>query len=111
MLAGAVALGAARAEPATLEDCELPEVKGKARCGNIEVPENPDRPEGRKISIAVAVLPATGGKASKDPIVPLGGGPGEDVISAAVYFADRLQGLRSDHDILLVDQRGTGKSA
>jgi pimeloyl-ACP methyl ester carboxylesterase len=39
------------------------------------------------------------------------GGPGEAAISAAAYFAEQFAPLRRDHDILLVDQRGTGQSS
>src|SRR6187551_488261 len=110
-LAATTSFGALPAERATLADCEIPGVAGKARCGSFEVPENPDRPDGRKIPIAVVVLPATGGKALPDPIVPLNGGPGEDAISTVADYADLFQALRSDRDLLFVDQRGTGKSA
>jgi pimeloyl-ACP methyl ester carboxylesterase len=39
------------------------------------------------------------------------GGPGEEAISAAAYYAEHFAPLRRDHDILLVDQRGTGRSS
>ena len=55
------------------------------------------------------MIPATG-KAQADPLVPLMGGPGEEAISEAAYFAGLFAPLRRDHDILLVDQRGTGRS-
>jgi hypothetical protein len=51
-----------------------------------------------------AVIPATG-RAQADPLVPLVGGPGEETISEAAYFAEQLAPLRRDHDILLVDMR------
>jgi pimeloyl-ACP methyl ester carboxylesterase len=38
------------------------------------------------------------------------GGPGEDVISDAADLAAQFTALRKDHDLLLVDQRGTGRS-
>jgi pimeloyl-ACP methyl ester carboxylesterase len=87
------------------------EVEGiAARCGQLELPENPSTSGGRTLSLAIVVLPATGGTALPDPIVPLMGGPGEDAISAAAIFAEQFEGLRRDRDILLVDQRGTGRS-
>src|SRR6185436_2797274 len=110
-LAGLLTLGAAQAGAVDFEDCTHFGMPQKARCGHIEVPENPDQPEGRRISIAVVVLPATGGRATKDPIVPLNGGPGEDTISTAADYAERFRELRSDRDLLFVDQRGTGESA
>src|SRR5262245_1117174 len=60
-----------------LTPCNLPDVAGAARCGTLDVPENPAKPGGRRLQIGVAVLPAMG-KAQADPIVPLMGGPGED---------------------------------
>ena len=91
--------------------CQLPGVARAARCGVLEVLENPDRPDGRKLPIHVAVVPASSGKALSDPIVVLMGGPGEDAISAAEIYAAQFAPLLKDRDLLLVDQRGTGSSA
>src|SRR5215470_16562333 len=93
-----------------LSGCQLPEVKQEAKCGVVELPENPGNADGRRLTIAVAVLPATGGQALKDPIAVLMGGPGEDSIAAAAYAAERFERLRDERDILLVDSRGTGQS-
>ena len=46
-----------------------------------------------------------------DPIVPLYGGPGEQVIGEAGFVARQFATLRGQRDILLVDQRGTGRSS
>ena len=93
-----------------LSSCKLPGVPQPARCGVLEVPENPDRPTGRHLRIAVAVIAATGGQPRSDPIAVLMGGPGEDAIGAAEIYTRQFAALRQDHDILLVDQRGTGRS-
>lgn len=98
------------AQAEVLSPCELPEVEEPAKCGVVEVPENWERPEGRRLRIAVAVLPATQGKALPDPIVMLMGGPAEDAISAASVFAEWLAPARRDRDLVFIDQRGTGKS-
>jgi pimeloyl-ACP methyl ester carboxylesterase len=74
------------------------------------VPENPQQPNGRHLSINVAVIPATAAPVRPDPIAVLMGGPGEEAIGAAADFAAQLASLRKDHDLLLVDQRGTGRS-
>jgi pimeloyl-ACP methyl ester carboxylesterase len=118
-LAAFGAAGAATAEdPHTpskrgevLSPCNLEEVAQPARCGVIEVPENPDHPDGRRLPIHVAVIPATSSPALPDPIVLLMGGPGEDAISAAGFFAKQFAALRGQRDIVLIDQRGTGQSA
>ena len=54
---------------------------------------------------------AHGVPALADPIVVLSGGPGEDAISSAGFYASRFASLLNDRDLMLVDQRGTGKSA
>ena len=101
----------AAAETVALSPCTLPELVEPARCGEIEVSENPDRQGGRQLKVAIAVVPATSGRALSDPIVPLMGGPGEDALSAGHHFARMFEGLRVDRDLLLVDQRGTGMSS
>jgi pimeloyl-ACP methyl ester carboxylesterase len=91
--------------------CELPGVARSARCGVLEVLEDPNKPNGRRLPIHVAVVPAISGIALADPIVVLMGGPGEDAISAAELYAAQFEPLLKDRDLLLVDQRGTGQSA
>ena len=93
-----------------LQSCELPGVKRAAKCGVIEVPENPDKPSGRRLQLGVAIVPAENRAGHDDPIVPLMGGPGEDAISAAEYFVTTHAAILRDRDLLLIDQRGTGKS-
>jgi pimeloyl-ACP methyl ester carboxylesterase len=94
-----------------LAPCRFAELTRAARCGRLSVPENPDKPGGRRLSISVAVVPAASTAARADPIVVLQGGPGEDAISSAGFYAQRFAPLLDDRDLLLVDQRGTGKSA
>jgi len=89
----------------------LPGIAEPARCGVLNVLENPNQPNGRRLSIHFAVIPANSGKALSDPIVPLMGGPGEDAISAAAYYYPKFAPLLKDRDLLLVDQRGAGQSA
>jgi len=91
--------------------CELPGVARPARCGVLDVLEDPSQPGGRRLPIHVAVISAASGKALSDPIVVLMGGPGEDAISAAAIYAAQFAPLLEHRDLLLVDQRGTGSSA
>lgn len=93
-----------------LTPCTLPQLSRPAHCGSLEVPENPERPRDRHIAIAIAVIPAVVGPGLPDPIAVLMGGPGEDAISAAAIFAEQFAPLLRDRDLLLVDQRGTGRS-
>ena len=94
----------------TLADCEVPGVKGKARCGTYEVFENRATRQGRRIGLKVVVLPATGTERAPDPFVYLEGGPGVSAIGSASYIAEAFAPLRERRDLVFVDQRGTGGS-
>jgi pimeloyl-ACP methyl ester carboxylesterase len=92
--------------------CQLEGVTRPTRCGVLTVLENPERPDGRRLAIRFAVIPASSsGNKVLDPIVVLTGGPGEKAIESASVYVGRLASLLSDRDLLLVDQRGTGQSA
>jgi pimeloyl-ACP methyl ester carboxylesterase len=93
-----------------LAPCRFADVVRAARCGTLNVAENPDRRGARRLSISVAVIPATHAPRLADPIVVLQGGPGEDSISSAGFYTERFAPLLDDRDLLLIDQRGTGKS-
>src|SRR6185369_15626741 len=93
-----------------LADCRLPKLPFAAQCGTLEVPENRDQPGGRKITLSVAVLPANTLYPRRDPLFILAGGPGQ-AASFLGPFAAALTGVRKDRDIVLVDQRGTGRSS
>jgi pimeloyl-ACP methyl ester carboxylesterase len=91
-------------------ECRLPKLSAAARCASIDVPENRDVPDGRKVTLFVAVLPATTLTPKDDPLVVLAGGPGQAATSLAP-FASRLLEVRRTRDVLLIDQRGTGRSS
>ena len=93
------------------QTCSLPDVARAALCGSFEAPENPAKPNGRMIRIALAILPATNGTGSADPIVPFMGGPGESAIESAAYHVERFAPLLIDRDLVLIDQRGAGRSS
>ncbi len=93
-----------------LTPCHVPDLAEEVLCGTLPVWENRGTKSGRKISLNIVVLPAKSPDPVPDPFVFLDGGPGEPATGAASGLADFLPGLRSQRDILLVDQRGTGHS-
>jgi pimeloyl-ACP methyl ester carboxylesterase len=82
-----------------------------ARCGTLQVPENRARPEGRKIGLKIVVIPAQRKPVARDAFTFLAGGPGG---AAATEMPSNALAMwpyvHEHHDILLVDQRGTGGS-
>ncbi|MEO8486141.1 MAG: alpha/beta fold hydrolase [Betaproteobacteria bacterium] len=93
-----------------LEECRLPHLATAARCGVVTVPEDREKPDGRTIGIHVAVLAANTLTPKPDPLVILAGGPGQ-AASEIAPFAARLLEIRRTRDVVLVDQRGTGRSS
>lgn len=100
-------LGSIRFTPCTL-------AKGTeslmAYCGTLQVPENHDAPDGRKITLAISWLPASG-DAEPDPIFMLAGGPGQAARGSFPMVAGAFAEARKKRHIILLDQRGTGDSS
>ncbi|MDB6087589.1 MAG: hydrolase, alpha/beta hydrolase fold family [Gammaproteobacteria bacterium] len=81
-----------------------------AECGEIAVPENPADPAGRRINVAFARVPAISRRKQPDPLFVLAGGPGMAATTFYAMVAPVFGRIHRDRDIVLVDQRGTGKS-
>ncbi|HEY0939134.1 MAG TPA: alpha/beta fold hydrolase [Steroidobacter sp.] len=108
------ALPAGAASPLKLEDCRLQSETGggsvAARCGWLTVPENREQPSGKRIRLHVAVIPSLRLQAAGDPLFVLTGGPGQAAGDFYISIAPALARIRRDRDIVVVDQRGTGRS-
>jgi len=81
-----------------------------ARCGAYDVPENPAEPEGRKITLNIAMAPATGKTTAADAVFFFAGGPGQAASETWVMLRSVLNKIRKRRDIVMIDQRGTGQS-
>ncbi|HEY9076122.1 MAG TPA: alpha/beta hydrolase [Anaerolineaceae bacterium] len=97
-----------------LQDCEIISqgfVKAtRARCGTLTVPENRANPAGRKIGLNIAVVPAVSRSPKPDPVFLLAGGPGQAAVELVSSWMVMLERIHQERDLVLVDQRGTGKS-
>ena len=82
-----------------------------ARCGTFVVPEDRSKPNGRTIGLHVVVLPAFSRPAREHAVTYLAGGPGQAATELAADLSQQLNALNLYRDILLVDQRGTGRSS
>ena len=92
-------------------DCRLKRIDSQARCAMVAVPEDySDKGDaGKSINIHVAVLPAFARNPEPNPVYFFAGGPGQ-AASDIGALVSALGDLRKSRDIVLVDQRGTGKS-
>ncbi len=94
----------------TLNDCHLDGIKEQVKCGTLQVPENYSVKDGSQISINFAILPAIDNSDNKTPLMFLAGGPGQAAVELAAGLRMAFTEIRKTRDIILVDQRGTGKS-
>lgn len=95
-----------------LSSCFVDGVKSKALCGVLDVAENPskDLSDDNKVPLNVVVLPKFKEESKELPVMFLAGGPGQAATELAGMLNMPLWEIRQEHDIILVDQRGTGKS-
>jgi pimeloyl-ACP methyl ester carboxylesterase len=82
-----------------------------ARCGTLTVPLDPSAPTGLELELAVAVVPALDRRAHAAPLFVLAGGPGQAASDLYTSYAGAFARINREHDIVLLDQRGTGRSA
>jgi pimeloyl-ACP methyl ester carboxylesterase len=94
--------------------CEIEDLTGTAvytaECTDFEVAENPDKPDGRRIELRVARVPAINRRRAPDPLFLLAGGPGMGATVLYGNAAPAFARIHRNRDIVLVDQRGTGSS-
>lgn len=99
----------------------------EARCSSLEVAEArreeaPGKPagtaadtaadqaaSGRKIRLAIALVPANGA-AEADPVYMIAGGPGQSALDSYAQVHAAFHHVRRNRHIILVDARGTGGS-
>ncbi|MFO7277247.1 MAG: alpha/beta fold hydrolase [Pseudomonadota bacterium] len=97
-----------------LEPCRIADPIGTsaitAECGTLRVPEDPARPDGRQIGLFVARVPAISRRKQPDPLFVIAGGPGMASSEFFASVAPAFARIQRNRDIVLVDQRGTGRS-
>lgn len=101
----------AQASTARLEACWLDGVEHRALCGRVERALDPSQAQGMRIDVHFVVLPALARNKLPDPVFFLAGGPGQSAIDMAGPLSQMLARFGNRRDIVLVDQRGTGRSA
>ena len=111
----AILATAAAFQPA---DCALKSVPARfeqqhgLQCGWVSVPLRAADPKGRSIRLWTARVPSTGEK-SEDPVLYINGGPGIATVDAILPYLTESKTiglLRRGRDVILFDQRGSGRS-
>ena len=93
-----------------LRPCTSDQGPVDAYCGTLSVYENREARSGRRIPLNIVVLPSLANAGNPDPLFFLAGGPGQGAARLAPAVRVMFRQVLKDRDIVLVDQRGTGKS-
>lgn len=95
-----------------LKECRIGSDKSgkvKAECGTLSVAENRNNPS-RMIDLNIAIVRSKSQKKQNDPVIMLAGGPGQSAVESYAGLSYAFKAILRDRDVVLVDQRGTGKS-
>jgi pimeloyl-ACP methyl ester carboxylesterase len=103
-VAPATAISAASS--VTLTPCHVQGVKEELRCGVYNVFENRRTRTGRKLPLKIVLIPARHPHPDQGPVFYMAGGPGETATELAAFIME--MGDSDEHDVVLVDERGTG---
>jgi pimeloyl-ACP methyl ester carboxylesterase len=93
-----------------LKPCRVGAIDEELFCGKLTVFENRQTRTGRTIDLNIVVLPAFDQENKGEPIFDLAGGPGASSAERADFYAGPGKDYRRRHDVVCVDQRGTGQS-
>ena len=95
--------------PCRLTNASLPAAFG--RCGDLLVPEDPAKPDGPQVKLFVARIPSQSANPRADPLLIITGGPGQSTVDFYLEARGAFEPTRRERELILVDQRGTGRSA
>ncbi|MCC5868979.1 MAG: alpha/beta fold hydrolase [Gammaproteobacteria bacterium] len=96
------------------EDCRLEAGPGQptvaARCTSITVPLDYERPDDATLELFVAVVDAHTPTPAPDALTVIAGGPGQASSEFFAAMGGAFGRIQRQRDIVVVDQRGTGRS-
>ena len=95
--------------------CDLPTISPELRprlgCGTVSVPRDHGNPASGIFKLAIVIIRTGAKQRQPDPVLFLQGGPGSPLTVRAAQVAGRESAiLAPDRDLILIDQRGAGRS-
>lgn len=98
----------------TFKPCQLTDTNSSnilyAECSIWHQPLDHEKPFGKTIELFVTKISSTAVDPPKNALTLINGGPGGSSIDLLVNFAPILQKISQQMDIIVLDQRGTGRS-
>ena len=90
-----------------LKPCRVDGVNEELRCGVYDVFENRQTRKGRKLPLKIVIIPARHPHSNQGPVFYMAGGPGESATELTELV--KSWGDADEHDVVIVDERGTGE--
>ena len=95
--------------------CDLPDMTPdmapRLRCGTVAVQRDRGARDDSTFRLAVVIIKTADGRSLADPVVYVSGGPGAPLTSrAGLILKHEAVVVAPDRDLILVDQRGSGRS-
>lgn len=113
-LAMAAAVAGFQPAPCTLEGVPADyEERHGLECGWVTVPRSQPQGDDRTLRLWVARIAGTGTEPKEEPVLYINGGPGIATVDSLLPYVDQSRTvalLREGRDVILFDQRGTGRS-
>lgn len=111
---GIISLGNASTSVLEFKRCSISLSSGAiatdAQCASFERNENPMDPQSKRVSLSVIKLPSHSPEPETDAFTVIQGGPGGSSIDFAIAYNRIFEQIRKKRDIIVIDQRGTGRS-
>lgn len=93
-----------------LKPCFIDRISEKSKCATVKMPLDHRGAISGDIDVFVAVVPALSSQILDDPLVIFSGGPGQANSEMGALVTMAFKSIREHREIILIDQRGTGKS-
>ena len=93
-----------------LKPCFIDRISEKSKCATVKMPLDHRGATSGDIDVFVAVVPALSSQILDDPLVIFSGGPGQANSEMGALVSMAFKSIREHREIILIDQRGTGKS-
>jgi len=97
--------------PLSEASCQVRGLDAEVRCVHIQVPHDWNVPDGEQLTLSAAIVPSLSATPEPDPLVVLAGGPGQAATDYGAMIYTAFREVRKQRDIILFDQRGTGRSS
>lgn len=94
----------------TMSNCHVKDISRPVKCAEFKVLLDRDGGGQEKITVSVVIVPAIMSRHPRPPLMVLAGGPGQAASEYSPMVTSLFKEANKTRDIILFDQRGTGRS-